>query len=76
MVFLAFTKDLLTVPGNELTVVDEKNLAGQFGNFLNHLQVSGAFPKPPNGLRVAQTVERMVSAGLLVRAGYAVRRSA
>ena len=43
------------------------------GDFLRCLETSGAFPKPPNGLRVMQLIDRMVSCGLLVRAGYGNR---
>ena len=42
-------------------------------DFLMYLEVSGAYPRTPNGLRVAQIVGQMVSAGLLVRAGYGNR---
>ena len=42
-------------------------------DFLKCLKTSDAFPKPPNGLRVMQLVDRMVSCGLLVRAGYGNR---
>ena len=37
-------------------------------DFLKYLEVKKAFPKPPNAFRVARIVEKMVSAGLLVRA--------
>ena len=38
-------------------------------DFLKYLEVKKAFPRTPNAFRVARIVERMVSAGLLVRAG-------
>ena len=43
------------------------------GDFLKCLETGSAFPKPPNGLRVMQLIDRMVSSGLLVRAGYGNR---
>ena len=43
------------------------------GDFLRCLETRGAFPKPPNGLRVMQLIDRMVSCGILVRAGYGNR---
>ena len=39
-------------------------------DFLKFLEVSKAFPKPPNAFRVAQIVEQMASTGLLVHAGH------
>ena len=36
-------------------------------DFLKYLEVKKAFPRPPNAFRVSRIVERMVSAGLLVR---------
>ena len=42
-------------------------------DFLKCLEASNAFPKPPNGLRVMQLIDGMVSGGLLVRAGYGNR---
>ena len=42
-------------------------------DFLKCLETGNAFPKPPNGLRVMQLIDRMVSTGLLVRAGYGNR---
>ena len=42
-------------------------------DFLNYLEVVGAFAKTPNALRVAQMLERMGSAGLLVFAGHGGR---
>ena len=42
-------------------------------DFLKCLEVSNAFPKPPNGLRVMQLIDGMVSGGLLVRAGHGNR---
>ena len=38
-------------------------------DFLKYLEVKKAFPKIPNAFRVAEIVQRMVSAGLLVRVG-------
>ena len=38
-------------------------------DFLKYLEIQRAFPKTPNAIRVAQIIERMVSAGLLVHAG-------
>ena len=38
-------------------------------DFLKYLEVKKAFSRTPNAFRVARIVERMVSAGLLVRAG-------
>ena len=43
------------------------------GDFLKWLETGNAFLKPPNGLRVMQLIDRMVSSGLLVRAGYGNR---
>ena len=40
-------------------------------DFLKYLEMQRAFPKTPNAFRVAQIIERMVSAGLLVHAGHA-----
>lgn len=42
-------------------------------DFLECVGKNPAFPKPPNGLRVMQVIDRMVSCGLLVRAGYGNR---
>ena len=39
-------------------------------DFLEYLEVKKVFRKSPNAFRVAQTVERMASTGLLVHAGY------
>ena len=38
-------------------------------DFLKYLEMKKAFPRTPNVFRVARIVEKMVSAGLLVRAG-------
>ncbi len=46
------------------------------GDFLKCLETGNAFPKPPNGLRVMQLIDRMESTGLLVRPGYGNRSSA
>ena len=40
-------------------------------DFLKYLEMQRAFPKTPNAFRVAQIIERMVSAGLLVHVGHA-----
>lgn len=42
-------------------------------DLLKYLDVVGAFPKPPNALRVARIVERMASNNLLLRIGHAGR---
>ncbi len=42
-------------------------------DFVQYLEATGAFEKRPNALRVGQILERMVSAGLLIRAGYGNR---
>ncbi len=38
-------------------------------DFLQYLQIKRAFPKAPNAFHVAQILQRMVSAGLLILAG-------
>ena len=38
-------------------------------DFLTYLDVTGAFAKTPNGLRVARVLDEMTSAGLLIHAG-------
>ena len=42
-------------------------------DFLEYLQMARSYRRKPNGLRVAQMVEQMVSSGVLVRAGYGNR---
>lgn len=70
---------------NAAKIADNYNLIGKrvpkggnpepltANDFLVCLEKSAAFPKPPNGLRVMQLIDRMVSCGLLVRAGYGNR---
>ena len=42
-------------------------------DFLKYMDATGAFKKSPNGLRVAQVLEPMASAGILLRMGHAGR---
>ena len=39
-------------------------------DFIQYIVASGTFPKRPNAMRVVETLQQMVSGGLLIRAGY------